>query len=102
MTAKENTPILDAIVAEFETLGAPPEKEKSKTTYTLQPSPMVHTPSLITWAINGYAFEADRPQMRKVIGDTFASLPADAIEQLLSETVPFTVEGEIVVFEVEA
>jgi hypothetical protein len=29
-------------------------------------------------------------------------LPADAIEQLLSETVPFTVEGEIVVFEVEA
>ncbi len=72
------------------------------TTYTLQSSPMVHTPGLIAWAINGYAFEADRPAMRKVIGDTFASLPANTIDQLLSEAVPFTVDGETVVFEVEA
>lgn len=102
MTTNENTPILDAIVAEFETLGAAPEKEKSKTTYTLQSSPMVHTPGLIAWAINGYAFEADRAQICKVIAETYPSLPVNAINQLLSEAVPFTVEDETVVFEVEA
>ncbi|MCZ4354889.1 hypothetical protein [uncultured Marivita sp.] len=72
------------------------------TTYRLQSSPMVHTPGLIAWAINGYAFEADRPQMLKVIGETFAGVPTDAIERLLSKEVPYTVDGETVTFEVEA
>jgi hypothetical protein len=62
---------------------------------------MVDTLGLIAWAINGYAFEVDRAQMRKVIGDTFASLPAAAIDQLLSEAAPFTVNGETVIFEAE-
>lgn len=101
MTTENKTPILDAIISEFETLGAAKEPQKSKITYTLQSSPMVHTPGLIAWAINGYAFEADRPAMRKVIGDTFQTLPADAIDQLLSEAVPFTVDNGTVIFEAE-
>lgn len=71
------------------------------TTYRLGSSPAVHTPGLIAWAINGYAFEADRDQMRKVIGVTFSTVPATAVDQLLSKAVPYTVEDETVVFEVE-
>lgn len=71
------------------------------TTYRLGSSPAVHTPGLIAWAINGYAFEADRDQMRMVIGATFVTVPATAVDQLLSKAVPYTVEDETVVFEVE-
>ncbi|MCQ0090227.1 MULTISPECIES: hypothetical protein [Rhodobacterales] len=71
------------------------------TTYRLGSSPAVHTPGLIAWAINGYAFEADRDQMRKVIGATFSTVPAQAIDQLLSKAVPYTVEDETVVFDAE-
>ncbi len=70
-------------------------------TYRLGSSPIIATPGIIAWAINGYAFEADRPNILKVITEGFPSVPADAIEQLLSEKVPFTVEGETVVFSVE-
>ncbi len=71
------------------------------TTYRLTSSPLVHTPGLISWAINGYAFEADQAQMVKVICSTFQQVPADAIRQLLSKAVPFSVEDEAVVFSVE-
>ena len=71
------------------------------TTYRLGSSPIAHTPGLIAWAINGYAFEDDRDQMRKVITDTFSTVPAEAIEQLLAESVPYTIDGETVVFSVE-
>lgn len=70
--------------------------------YRLQSSPMVHTPGLIAWAINGYAFENDRQQLRRVISETFSSLTADAVHKLLSREIPYTVEDEAVVFTVDA
>ncbi|OCJ11483.1 hypothetical protein A6U87_27465 [Rhizobium sp. AC44/96] len=69
------------------------------TTYRLGSSPAVHTPGIIAWAINGYHFEEDRPQLRKVIVDTY-SLPETAADQLLSKSVPYSVDGETVVFTV--
>ena len=50
-------------------------------------------------AINGYHFEDDRPQLRKVIVETY-NLPEIAADQLLSKKVPYTIEGETVVFTV--
>ena len=73
----------------------------AQTTYRLASSPAVHTPGIIAWAINGYAFERDRPQMLDVICGTFPTVPRPAVEQLLSKAVPFTVEGETLVFTVE-
>ena len=70
-------------------------------TYRLGSSPAVHTPGIIAWAINGYAFEEDQAQMVKVVCDTFPTLPAHAARQLLSKEVAYTVEGETVVFSVE-
>lgn len=69
------------------------------TTYRLGSSPAVHTPGIITWAINGYHFEDDRPQLRKVIVETY-NLPEIAADQLLSKKVPYSIEGETVVFTV--
>lgn len=71
------------------------------TTYRLGSSGLVHTPGIIAWAINGYAFPRDRKTMMKVIGETFPSVPAPAIEKLLSKAVPYAVEDETVVFTVE-
>ena len=68
-------------------------------TYRLGASPAVHTPGIVAWAINGYHFEDDRPQLRKVIVETY-DLPEIAADQLLSKKVPYTIEGETVVFTV--
>lgn len=68
------------------------------TTYRLGSSAMVHTPGVIAWAINGYAFETDRDQLLKTVSATFAGVPVTALRQLLSKEIPFTVEGETVVF----
>lgn len=69
--------------------------------HRLGSSPAVYMPGLIAWAINGYAFERDRPQLMDVIGGTFPTVPKEALEQLLTKAVPYTVEGETVVFSVE-
>jgi hypothetical protein len=66
-------------------------------TYRLLSSPMVHTPGIVAWAINGYNFEADRPKMLEVITQAYG-LPLDAAEALLSGEVPHTVENDIVTF----
>ena len=70
------------------------------TTYRLQSSGLVHTPGVIAWAINGYSFPQDRKKMVEVIGGTFPSVPAPAIEKLLSKAVPYAVEDDAVVFTV--
>lgn len=70
-------------------------------TYRLKSSEMVHTPGIIAWAINGYAFADDRPKLLDVMCRTFPTIPATAIERLLSEAVPYTVEDEAVVFSVD-
>ena len=70
-------------------------------TYRLGSSSLIHTPDIIAWAINGYAFPRDRARMVQVIAATFPTVPAQVIEQLLSKAVPYTVESETVVFSVE-
>ena len=70
-------------------------------TYRLGSSSAVNTSGLIAWAINGYAFSKDRKVMLDVICGTFASVPPEAAEQLLSKAIPYTIEGETVVFTVE-
>ena len=39
--------------------------------------------------------------MMNVIGATYPTLPQSALKQLLEKTVPYSVEGETVVFTVE-
>ncbi len=66
--------------------------------YSLRSSDMVHMPSLIAWAINGYAFDKDRMNILTAMSDTLPGVPVPALQQLLSGAVPYTVEGETVVF----
>ena len=68
------------------------------TTYRLQSSPLVHAPGIVRWAQNGYAFDADRPFLRKLIAETWRGVPADAAHALLSGEAPFEVQDESVVF----
>ena len=70
--------------------------------YRLGSSPMVHTPGIIAWAINGYHFEADRPQLLKVLTEGFPTVPKEAFESLLRGKTPYTVEDETVIFTYEA
>ena len=69
--------------------------------FRLGSSPAIHTPGIIAWAVNGYAFEADRPVFIHIIKTAWPHLPDEAIVQLLSKAVPYTVEGETVIFHVE-
>lgn len=70
------------------------------TRYRMQSAPMIHTPGLVAWAINGAAFEADRPQMIKVISDGYG-IPRDAAAALVTGAASYTLEddGQTVVFE---
>lgn len=74
----------------------------STQTYRLQSHPMIHTPGVIAWAINGYAFEDDRASLRSFITGAFPTVPEEALEQLLTKTVPYKIEGDVVVFSVDA
>lgn len=73
------------------------------TTYRLGSSGLANSHGLVRWAINGYHFPKDRKQMVRVIAESW-HIPAEAATALLSEAVPFTVEGTddmpVVVFEV--
>ena len=69
--------------------------------YRLGSSSLVHTPGLIAWAINGYHFEEDRPQLLGVIAATYPDVPRKALEQVLLRKIDYRVEGETVVFTVE-
>lgn len=68
------------------------------TTYRLGSSALLHTPGIIAWAINGYAFEEDRPQLLNVVATMFADVPPDHLDQLLRKQVPFTIDSDTVVF----
>lgn len=66
-------------------------------TYRLTSSPMISAPGVVRWAINGYAFKRDRKVMIQVIVDGW-HVPEAAAKALLSKRVPYTVEGDAVVF----
>ena len=69
--------------------------------YRLGSSSLVHTPGLIAWAINGYHFEEDRPQLLAIIAGTFPIVPRAALEQVLLRKLDYRVEGTSVIFTVE-
>lgn len=69
--------------------------------YRLGSNELVHAPGVIAWAINGYAFKRDRAALRRVIVDGWPGIPAAAARQLLSGSVPYTLDGDTVVFTLE-
>ncbi|MFT9091573.1 MAG: hypothetical protein ABF479_11315 [Gluconacetobacter sp.] len=69
------------------------------TKYRLGSSEAVYSPGIIRWAVNGYAFEDDREKLLNVITATWSSIPRETAHKLLSGEIPYTVEGESVVFE---
>lgn len=76
-------------------------KKTEPKTYRLGSSSEVHTPGVIAWAINGYQFEDDREVLLRIVASSFPSVPKEALKQLLSKSVEYTVEDETVVFTVE-
>lgn len=68
------------------------------TRYRLGSSGLVHAPGIVAWAINGYAFKKDRKHLLTVITNTW-KIPEEAAHALLNKTVPYEVDGEVVVFE---
>lgn len=71
------------------------------TQYRMLSTPMVHTPGLLAWAMNGYQFEEDREHMLRVMTSTFEAIPPGVMHKLLAGEIPFQVEDENVIFEVE-
>lgn len=70
--------------------------------YRLGSSALVHTPGLIAWAIKGYHFEEDRTQLLDLMAATYPGVPRGALEQVLVCKIDYRVEGETVIFTVEA
>lgn len=70
---------------------------KQPTTYRMGSSALIHTPGIVRWAINGYSFPRDRNVMLKVIREGYG-IPTPAARALLSQAVPYTVEGDTVTF----
>jgi len=78
-------------------------KTKAKTQFRLASGPMVHTPGMVAWGINGFHFKKDQKYLLNVFvsgwgGEPGSPSPAQ-FKALLSGKVPFTVEGDTVVFE---
>ena len=69
--------------------------------YRLGSNELVHAPGVVAWAINGYAFQRDRDVLRRVIVDGWPGVTAAAAHQLLSGSVPYSVDGDTVVFTAE-
>lgn len=67
------------------------------TTYRLASNGLCHTPGILAWAINGYAFPRDRARLTAVFVDGYG-LPKPAAKALLSGDAPHTIEGDSVVF----
>jgi hypothetical protein len=68
-------------------------------TYRLGSNEAVHAPGVVHWAKAHYWHKPDRPALRKVIMGW--KVPEAAVDALLSGAVPYTVEGEAVVFSYE-
>lgn len=69
-------------------------------TYNLGSSPLVHAPGLVAWAINAYAFPRDQNVTLRVVTETWPGFPAEHAPLLLAKSLPYTVDGETVIFTV--
>lgn len=70
------------------------------TTHRLGSGAMIYAPGIIAWAINGYHFKDDREALVHVVVSGW-QIPEDHAKQLLSGKIPYTVDGDVVVFTVE-
>jgi hypothetical protein len=68
--------------------------------YRLGSAEFVCAPSLVAWAINGAYFKKDRDKVVNVIAKTW-SIPFDAALALATKKVPYTIDGETVVFKAD-
>lgn len=68
--------------------------------YSLGSNPMIHAPSIVAWAINGYKFKEDREKILNVI--LAWDIPEQVAKDLLSEKVAYTVEEDSVIVEAAA
>ena len=62
--------------------------------FVLSSSPLIHTPGMIRWAINGYAFEDDRPAILNVFTSGWPTVPAAAFKAILAGKLPVTIDDE--------
>ena len=73
--------------------------------YRLGSSPMINTPGILRWAISGYHFKRDRKKLLRVfttgyVGSAENPAPsAEVFDRLLKGEIPWTQEGETVVFQ---
>lgn len=67
------------------------------TTYRLASVNMFHIPSVLKWGVNGFKFQEDRANIAKIFVEAYR-LPQEVVENLLSEKIPFVIDGEDVVF----
>lgn len=78
----------------------PARAAKPLVNVALTSSEGVHTPGILAWARNGYAFPKDRPAMIRVISQTYG-LRRKVAQGLLDGTIPYTIDGESVCFRYE-
>jgi hypothetical protein len=72
-----------------------------KTTYRLGSNEAVYAPGIVNWAMSGYWHKPDRKTLEKVISDGW-KIPVEAARALLSKAVKYELDGETVVFTVDA
>ena len=72
--------------------------------YRLGSAPMVNTPGLLTWAINGYKFKRDRKKLLNVFTSAWSNADnpknpsKETFDKLLKQEIPYTVVDDAVVF----
>ena len=62
--------------------------------FVLSSSPLIHTPGMIRWGINGYAFEDDRPAILNVFTSGWPTVPAAAFKAILAGQLPVTIDDD--------
>ena len=66
-------------------------------TYRLASVDMFRVPNVLKWAINGFKFQEDQASIAKIFVEAYG-LPQEVVMNLLSEKIPFVIDGEDVVF----
>lgn len=67
-------------------------------TYRLNSNGLVHTPGILAWAQNGYAFQKDRKSLLKIFTETWPTIPSETLDRLLKKEITHKVIGETVEF----
>lgn len=62
--------------------------------YILASSPLIHTPGILRWAINGYHFKSDRKNILNVFTAGWPTIPAAAFKAILAKQLPVIVNDD--------